>query len=116
MAYPFATFSTLLLTHLTPLAAAQTQPQLSKRDKSNLGFAYGLSTGVGIAGLLALVLIIWCLRARNKRRKAAGTVHETQEEAARWCTCEDCSGCPRKRGGGDGSQSCWKCRDGCGNV
>ncbi|KAF1851587.1 uncharacterized protein K460DRAFT_37676 [Cucurbitaria berberidis CBS 394.84] len=92
-------------------AMATAQMQLAKRDKHTLGLAFGLSAGVGAAGMLALILIIYCLRQRRKRRRAAGL--EPEEEMGDWCTCKDCSGCKRKRGGGDGSQSCWKCRQGC---
>lgn len=77
--------------------------------RSKLALAYGISTGVGVTGLLAIVLVIVSLRYRHKRRRAAGIVPDTEADARRYCVCKECSGCLRKIGGGDGSRVCGKC-------
>ncbi|OAL54217.1 hypothetical protein IQ07DRAFT_584792 [Pyrenochaeta sp. DS3sAY3a] len=98
----------------TASPAASAQPTPPPQKKSSLGLAFGLSAAFGVAGVVAICILLWCLRRRHIRRKAEGESRETQDTTGQWCTCKNCSGCARKRDGSDGSQPCWRCKESCG--
>jgi membrane protein implicated in regulation of membrane protease activity len=88
----------LIIAHLSTLVAAEASKAL----------AFSLTGVGGLFSILFLVLIILGLRWRHKRRKARG-----DEDTEGWCACKDCSGCKKRRGGGDGSAACGVCRETC---
>jgi hypothetical protein len=88
----------LMIAHLCTLVAAETSKAL----------AFSLVGVGGLLSILFLVAVIYGLRWRHKRRKARG---ETNMEG--WCACKDCSGCKKRKGGGDGSAACAMCRETC---
>jgi hypothetical protein len=95
---------------LTP-ADATTSKHVRRSQK--IAFAFGLSAGVGIFVVGSLIGALVYLRRRHKRRKAAGLVRGTQEDARLYCVCTICSGCKRQRGGGGEGQPCLRCKEQC---
>ncbi|KAF1935827.1 hypothetical protein EJ02DRAFT_470895 [Clathrospora elynae] len=89
-----------------PLTSSTTH--LARRATS-LGLAFGLTAAIGIVGISAVAVFIYFLRRRHKARKLLGLTRVTQDESGMYCLCPLCSGCKRKRGGGDGSARCWNC-------
>ncbi|KAH8726343.1 hypothetical protein GQ44DRAFT_194399 [Phaeosphaeriaceae sp. PMI808] len=93
----------VLAVHLVAFVAAD-------EGKSPLALAYGLSTAFGVLGILFLVLCILWLRRRHKKK----TANQEEGELERWCACKECTGCLKRKGGGNGSITCATCKDTCG--
>jgi hypothetical protein len=91
----------LLAAHLFALAAAS-------QNKTSTGFAYGIGAGAGIGGLLFLILGLLWLRRRHHKKVANGELDMTG-----FCDCKECSGCTKRKGGGNKSAACAACRHVC---
>jgi hypothetical protein len=78
-----------------------------------IAWAYGLTAGIGILVIGSLIGALLYLRRRHKKRKAAGLIRGTQEDARLYCVCPMCSGCKRQRGGGEEGQPCPRCKQQC---
>jgi Na+/melibiose symporter-like transporter len=93
------------------LVVAQLIALVTATNGKTLGIAFGVTAAVGILCIIFLVLCIRWLRRRHKQRVANG--EEGQEELEGYCVCTNCSGCTKRKGGGDGSAACASCRDVC---
>ena len=93
------------------LADATTSRHFKRSQK--IAWAYGLTAGMGILVVGSLFGALLCLRRRHKRRKAAGLIRATQEDARLYCVCLMCSGCKKQRGGGKEGQPCPRCKQQC---
>ena len=80
-------------------------------NQSQLPLAYGIGTACGISGITALVL--WLLWLKWRARKEEERVAAAGGEIGMWCTCMECSGCRKRKGGGNGTATCDRCKRDC---